>query len=66
MNGSTQTTNIFAMSQKNLNCYYNCVRIDFTQIKDHSESIAKGEIVFKKIVPSYNNDRNHFTEAFIL
>lgn len=66
MNGPTQQTNILAMFQRNPNCYYPGVRIDFTEIKDHSESTAKGENVFKKIIPSYNNDGLHFTDAFVL
>jgi hypothetical protein len=66
MNTSLQPTNIFAMFQRNPNCHYPCVRIDFTEIKDHSESTAKGENVFKKIIPSYNNDGLYFTDAFVL
>jgi hypothetical protein len=66
MNDSNQLTNIFAMFQKNPTCHYTTVRIDFTQIKDQSESVAKGENVFKKITPSYNNDRLYFTDAFVL
>lgn len=66
MNGSIQQTNILAMFQRNSNCYYPAVRIDFTEIKDHSESTARGENVFKKIIPTYNNDGLHFTDAFVL
>ena len=66
MNCPVQHTNIFAMFQKNPNCYYPYVRIDFTQIKDHTESTAKQENVFKKIIPSYNNDGLYFTDAFVL
>jgi hypothetical protein len=66
MNTSLQPTNIFAMFQRNSNCHYPCVRIDFTEIKDHSESTAKGENVFKKIIPSYNNDGLYYTDAFVL
>lgn len=66
MSETKQATNIFAMFQKNSSCHYPSVRIDFTQIKDPVERIAKGENVFKKIIPSYNNDGLYFTDAFIL
>lgn len=66
MSDANQPTNIFAMFQKNPTCHYPTVRIDFTQVKDQSESAAKGENVFKKITPSYNNDRLYFTDAFVL
>lgn len=34
--------NILAIFQKNPNCYYPGIRIDFTDVKDHAASIAKG------------------------
>ncbi len=66
MSDKSQPANIFAMFQRNPNCHYPCVRIDFSQMKDQFESINKGENVFKKIIPSYNNDKLYFTDAFIL
>jgi hypothetical protein len=66
MSNENQPANIFAMFQKNPNCHYPCVRIDFTQIKDNYESAIKGENVFKQIIPSYNNDKLYFTDAFVI
>ena len=66
MNDSRRQTNIFAMFQRNTNCFYPGVRIDFTDIKDQAATNAKGENVFKKIIPSYNNDGLYYTNAFVI
>jgi hypothetical protein len=42
MNDLTKQTNIFAMFQKNPNCYYPKIQIDFTDMKDHIASNTKG------------------------
>lgn len=66
MTDTSQQANIFALFKKDPICYYPGIRIDFTDVKDHSASVTEGKNVFKKIVPSFNNDRLHFTNSFII
>ena len=64
--GSSQQANIFALFQKRADCHFGGSRIDFTDVKDHLASVSEGRSVFKRIIPSYNKDRLHYTSSFII
>jgi len=63
---TSQKANFFALFQKDPDCYFGGVRIDFSQVKDHSASTNQGESVYKKIIPSFNRDGLYFTDSFII
>ena len=63
---SSSQANFLALLQKDPDCYFSGIRIDFTKVQDHSASTKQGEVVYKKIIPSFNKDGLYFTDSFIL